>query len=247
MVCCWLLGAMAPSLLVAQPPSEEAIRSFNRGMAAVEMATDVEDYALAIEEFQKAQALAPDWPDIYYNLGMIQERAGKFHAAVASWRTYVQLAPNAPDVDAVRTLIDKTEFKAEQSLSDEDVLEILVSLTDGSRWQIRGLSNANLFNQDKWVKSMTKIGQGEVRVVFPSGTCGNGVGDNRAMLNGKGLDFGTYYCLCEVSTDKEMCVEVRRYWLQVVSRRKVTMKMRYWYPKIFGGGTDDATLEFVRR
>lgn len=57
--------------------SEEAQRYFNRGMAAVEIAKSPDDYALAIKEFEKAIRLAPEWPDVYYNLGMVQEKAGR--------------------------------------------------------------------------------------------------------------------------------------------------------------------------
>lgn len=49
-----------------------------RGQTAMEMAKVSADYELAIEEFKKAQLLAPNWPDVYYNLGVAQEKAGKF-------------------------------------------------------------------------------------------------------------------------------------------------------------------------
>jgi tetratricopeptide (TPR) repeat protein len=53
---------------------KEAQRHFDRGLAAVEMAKTPDDYEEAIEEFRKAQALAPDWADVYYNLALIQEK-----------------------------------------------------------------------------------------------------------------------------------------------------------------------------
>jgi len=70
--------------------SEEAQRLFDCGMAAVEMAKTPEDYDLAIEEFKKAQALSPEWPEVYYNLGLIQEKAGKYKDAASSLGRYLQ-------------------------------------------------------------------------------------------------------------------------------------------------------------
>ena len=58
----------------AQNISDEARRNFDRGMAAVEMAKSPADYKDAIKEFEKAAKLAPGWADVYYNLGMVQEK-----------------------------------------------------------------------------------------------------------------------------------------------------------------------------
>lgn len=109
-----LFWTLAESPTGAQTPPE-AERHFNRGMAAVEMAKDSEDYKLAIEEFQKAQALAPDWADVYYNLGLIQEKAGKTEAALASLRKYLLLAPDAEDAAQVRQFIDRLEYRLERA------------------------------------------------------------------------------------------------------------------------------------
>jgi tetratricopeptide (TPR) repeat protein len=106
----WMLAA---STTAAQTPPE-AERHFNRGMAAVEMAKDAEDYELAIEEFLKAQALAPDWADLYYNLGLVQEKAGQAEAALASLRRYLLLAPDAKDAAQVRQFIDRLEYRLER-------------------------------------------------------------------------------------------------------------------------------------
>jgi ankyrin repeat protein len=82
-------------------------------MAAVELAKSPDDYAAAIEEFEKAAKLAPDWPGIYYNLGLIQEKAGNYSNAVMSLLRYIHLAPNASDAETVKSLINKLEYKFE--------------------------------------------------------------------------------------------------------------------------------------
>jgi len=112
-----LFWTLAATPIGAQTPPE-AERHFNRGMAAVEMAKDAEDYESAIEEFQKAQSLAPDWADLYYNLGLVQEKAGKAEAALASLRKYLLLAPDAEDAAEVRQFIDRLEYRLERAAVD---------------------------------------------------------------------------------------------------------------------------------
>jgi tetratricopeptide (TPR) repeat protein len=216
--------------------SDEANRHFTRGLAAVEIAKTVEDYDLAIDEFKQAQSLAPDWPDVYYNLGLVQEKSGKYMDAASSF-----------NVAEIKALVYKAEFKAEQVITDEDVLNIFVSLTDKSQWQIKGITNANLFVEYKWIKSIMRDGQEMLQITWPCGNCPSGVMSQSHRINGRKLEFGTFYNLCNESVQKDNCPEGRRYWLEVVSRNKVTMRMRYWYPEIMGGGTKDASFEFVHR
>jgi formylglycine-generating enzyme required for sulfatase activity len=100
-----------------QTVSDEAKRHFNRGVAAVEMAKSPADYEAAIKEFKQAIDLAPDWADAYYNLGKVQEQAEKFADAVVSFKQYLRLSPKASDTDTVKSLIDKLEYKAENTLT----------------------------------------------------------------------------------------------------------------------------------
>jgi tetratricopeptide (TPR) repeat protein len=97
-----------------QTVSDEAKRHFDRGMAAVEMAKTAEDYGSAIKEFEQAAKLAPDWPDVYYNLGMVQEKAEKYSDAVTNLKQYLRLAPNASDAETAKSLINKLEYRAEK-------------------------------------------------------------------------------------------------------------------------------------
>ena len=236
----WVLPAWAA------PVPEEAQRHFNRGMAAVEMAQDADGYASAIDEFSQATVLAPDWPDAYYNLGLIQDKAGRYSDAAASLRHYLQLAPNASDATAIRAMIDKAEFKAEQTLSDADILALFTSLTDKSLWQVKGISKTELLNQDLWWGTkIVRDGPDSLHIVYPAGHCFGP--DQYRTLNGRTLDFGTLYCTCSAAADTESCMENRRFFLEVVSKSRVKVRMRYWYPKITGGGTDEASFEFIRR
>ena len=244
------------SVTLAGTVSEETQRYMAQGVAAVEMAKSPADYEDVISKFEKAKSLSPDWPDVYYNLGLIQEKAGKYRDAVTTLKQYLRLAPNAEDAATVKSLIAKLEYKAEQEITDEDVLDIFASLMDSNLWQMKGITNANLFDPNKWIKSIQKIGQ-RLWILAPGGTCSApaqytgmvGVSEYYAIPSGKALEFKTRYCLCDKSdrSCENQGAEYFRYYLEVVSRRKITMTMRKWYTKEMGGGTKDASFEFVRR
>jgi tetratricopeptide (TPR) repeat protein len=122
----------------AQTIPEEARRHMARGEAALEMAKSPEEYDSAIKEFQEASRLAPNWPVPYYNLALLQEKTGKLREAVANLKQYLRLAPDAPDAGKIREHIYKLEYKAEQVLAVPEIIDVLVSLSDGQIWQVSG-------------------------------------------------------------------------------------------------------------
>lgn len=116
----YLVAVLAVSVLLlssvnAQTVSEEARRHIDRGQAALEMAKTPADLEDAVREFQKAAELAPDWPDPYYNLGMVQNKIERFDDALKNLTRYLQLAPNARDAQEVKQLINKIEYKKEKT------------------------------------------------------------------------------------------------------------------------------------
>jgi ankyrin repeat protein len=110
--------------------SEEARRHFDRGVTALKMANSTAECKPAIEELEQAARLAPDWPDAFYNLGLAQEKAERFKDAVASYKQYLRLAPNADDAEEVKSLINGLEYKAENVLTADDITDVLLSLED---------------------------------------------------------------------------------------------------------------------
>lgn len=94
--------------------SDEAKKYFDRGVAAIEMAKTPSDYAKAVREFEQAVRLAPQWPEAYYNLALVQEKAEKYGDAAASLRQYLRLAPNVGDAAEIKALINKLEYRKEQ-------------------------------------------------------------------------------------------------------------------------------------
>lgn len=94
---------------------KEARQRFTRGIAAVEMAKSIDDYKSAAHEFELAKKLAPDWPDVYYNLGMILEKTGDYEDAINNLKTYLRLVPSSSDARQVQEIIYKLEYKRERS------------------------------------------------------------------------------------------------------------------------------------
>lgn len=235
----------------SQAPSEEARRHLNRGMAAVEMAKDPTDYDLAIEEFQNARRLAPEWPDVYYNLGLIQERVGKYKDAADSLRQYLRLSPNATDAETIRTMVDKLEFKAEQVITDDEALDIFASLKDSNKWQIKPMGNTRMATLSvsfdtirSWRRDTLLRGQGlsfEFWCGSQKNCCPtyNGICPGGAIPIDKKIQFDTFFFRSEEGKYNSF-YDFR---LEVVSRNKVTMTIR----EKGSFGPHEYVYEFVRR
>ncbi len=102
------------SLCLAEAVPEEARRYLMRGMAAEEMARAPGDFERAAREYGQAAKLAPTWPEIYVYLGSAQTKAGDYRGAMASFRRFLELAPNSPDAGKIRDELYKLEYRAEQ-------------------------------------------------------------------------------------------------------------------------------------
>jgi tetratricopeptide (TPR) repeat protein len=178
-----------------------------RGEAAAEMAKSSGEYEQAIKEFQEAVRLAPTWSAPYYNLGLAQEKAEKFREAVASLKRYLQLAPNAPDADTVRTLVYKLEFKVENEISDSEALDIFASLSDDGKWKRIG----------EWSGRGTALKYRRIgnRIEIETFSPVRGVRQNPerrffAEVNGRILKYSSFY----VENEKDVQLEI-------VSRTKI--------------------------
>ncbi len=246
------VAAFFLGLLFAMPSSsqdipEAAQRHFNRGMAAIEMARSPHDYELAIDEFRRAQSLAPQWPDPWYNLGLVQDKAGRFRDAAVSLRQYLRLAPNAPDAATVKALVDKLEFKAEQTLADDEVPEILATIADANRWKVVARTPADQFDFHGWIRSIRREGE-QLAITYSSRHDQTAV--ERTKPAGRHLEFRTIYLLCQPSTQADQCPEVFHYRIEAISRRLIRVKLRIWYPDIAGqmkGYASDKSFELVAR
>lgn len=131
--------------VAAQSVPEEARRHMARGQAAVEMARSPGEYDDAIREFERAAKLAPDWPAPFFNLALLQEKTGRFEEAAGSLKEYLRLTPDDPDAAKVRERLYKLEYKAEQTLTVPDIIDVLVSgfSIDTSLWKVTKSSPNN--------------------------------------------------------------------------------------------------------
>ena len=66
----------------------------------------------------EAIRIAPDWPDVYYNLGLVHEKAGSLSDAIKNFQQYIRLAPNASDAAVVKSLINKLEYRFDRLITD---------------------------------------------------------------------------------------------------------------------------------
>jgi tetratricopeptide (TPR) repeat protein len=223
------------SVVLAGTVSEEARRYMARGIAAVEMAKSASDYALAAKEFEQAAKLAPDWPDIYYNLGSVQSKSGDITSAIKSFQRYLDLAPKSPDAAKVREEIFKLEYRR-----DREKLVAALEGTwtgpngqtfalklEGSRLQ---LTRARLGDDILVVKSMgTSTGpMTDVPLVFSGTLVGDKISGQYLQAAGKS---GKYCDMPERKGDFEGTVDVAAGQMRIVYNR-VTLKYQMQFKSL---------------
>jgi tetratricopeptide (TPR) repeat protein len=101
-----------------QPPPalpEGAEKYLARGEAAVEIAKEEADFRDAAAEFRKALRAAPWLAMGYFNLGVVQEKAGQYAEAIQSFGFYLKAAPSAPDARKVKRRLFGLEYKIERA------------------------------------------------------------------------------------------------------------------------------------
>lgn len=82
----------------AQQEIPEAAKGhFKAGVALIKNANKPADFLEAMTEFEAAADLAPQWPDIHYNLAKLAAETDKPAKAIKEYRTYLTLVPAAAD------------------------------------------------------------------------------------------------------------------------------------------------------
>jgi tetratricopeptide (TPR) repeat protein len=110
------------------PPAvpQEAEKFMARGQASMESAKGPGDFKDAVVELEKAALAAPWLGNIYYNLGIVQDKAGDYPAAIRDLKLYLLATPGASDAKAVEMLIYKIEFKQEKADNESAANEKLL-------------------------------------------------------------------------------------------------------------------------
>lgn len=104
---------LAQSMKPAPAVPEEAERNMARGTSFGQKATDAAGYKKAIAEFESAANAAPWLALAYFNLGVMQERAGLFAESIQSFKLYLLAAPDAKNVRDVKNKIYSLEADLE--------------------------------------------------------------------------------------------------------------------------------------
>jgi tetratricopeptide (TPR) repeat protein len=103
---------IAPTTAIAQTASlpADAQAALKKGLAAA----NEQQWEMAIQNFQDARKIAPDAPEIYYDLGLAESKIpGRELRAVAWFGAYLAATPNAPNTAAVRDLISELQTKSQ--------------------------------------------------------------------------------------------------------------------------------------
>lgn len=122
------LRAKIISLVAGMKPKpavpEDAERHAARGAAALKEAQDAKDLAEAVSEFQQASLAAPWVGEIYYNLAVVQSKAGDDAGAAESLKLCLLASPKDKDTKQLQYEIDFRLEKAAKEASPEGQAEI---------------------------------------------------------------------------------------------------------------------------
>lgn len=92
--------------LKRQYNKQEALLHYNLGVSY----TKDKNYEMALDEYEKALSLNPEDADTHYNLGVIYGDWRKNpKRAIAHYKKYLELRPDAPDIDEVKEWIARLE------------------------------------------------------------------------------------------------------------------------------------------
>ncbi len=97
------------------PVPEEAKKSMARGIAAVKIAKAQGDYEAAAAEFKQGIQKAPWWPDLYYNLGLVEEKLKHYYDAKDLINLYISNIPEGPDAEKAKSKVYEIDYYVERS------------------------------------------------------------------------------------------------------------------------------------
>lgn len=111
----------------------EAERRMTRGGLAFKSATSVADYRDAVKEFELATLAAPWHADAYFNLGVAQDKAEDYDAALGSLKLAAVASPDSKDAEKLSYAVEFRKEKAnspearavKQKTKDEELLKSL--------------------------------------------------------------------------------------------------------------------------
>lgn len=108
-----IVGTAQAQRVFSEPLPPEAQASFDKGVIAAKQ----QDYLLAIRYFQEARKVAPDAPELFYNLGLAESKIpGRELRSMAWFGAYLAADPNAPNAAAIKNAINELEVKSQSNI-----------------------------------------------------------------------------------------------------------------------------------
>lgn len=113
------LVVLMPFVSLAQTTNEttlppEAQAAMKKGIIAAKQ----QDYLLAVRYFQDARKIAPNAPEIFFNLGLAESKIpGRELRAICWFGVYLAVTTNAPNAAAVQDQIDALDVKNQSNIS----------------------------------------------------------------------------------------------------------------------------------
>jgi tetratricopeptide (TPR) repeat protein len=131
------------------PVPEDAERYMARGVAAVKGAKDANDFKEAAAELEKATLAAPWLANTYYNLGVAQDKAGLYDAAIKNLKLYLLAAPDATDARQVKNLIYEVEYRRDKAAKESSPQAVAVRRQKEYEVWLRNLNGARYVGQSR--------------------------------------------------------------------------------------------------
>lgn len=97
---------------------EEIIELKGQATAAFKQAKTPAEYGDAVDAYRKALLLAPWAGDMYFNLGVAQQKAEKPLDAIQSFKLYLLATPDTPDREAILERIGGLKYTANKTRYD---------------------------------------------------------------------------------------------------------------------------------
>ena len=120
----WVL--LLPFIMQAQ--SSSTTDEVKRLVARAKTAYSMGEFQDALIEYQKAQELIPNYPDLYKAIGDVYEKLGgdnDLKMAIESYEQYLKLSPQATDKDEIQEKIASLEYKFEKQVKQTQIFDDL--------------------------------------------------------------------------------------------------------------------------
>jgi tetratricopeptide (TPR) repeat protein len=118
----WFAGTV--QIYAQQNDSEE----FHRHIRYAKTAFDRGEYPNALKEYKEALILSPAYPELYKAIGQVHEKlaaAADLKAAIAHYRRYLELAPDATDARQIKNKIYDLEYVVAEKVKQDSILDDL--------------------------------------------------------------------------------------------------------------------------